>query len=180
MLTAGLTIEDYEKLPDALALNHELVDGELIDVSGNVPKHNLLRDLLLELLRPFARERQLGLMIGEQEFDFDGNAHGPDVAFIRTEKAALLEDRRVQRFVPDLAIEIASPNDRVEDLLKKAQRYRRCGTAEVWIFTLETRTALHYSESGNLLLGENDQFAPEQIPGFSIRIGDLLDRIRFN
>lgn len=30
----GLTIEDFEKLPDALALNHELVDGELVDVLG--------------------------------------------------------------------------------------------------------------------------------------------------
>jgi Uma2 family endonuclease len=179
-VTAGLTIDDYEKLPDALALNHELVDGELIDVSGNVPKHNYLRDILVRLLGDLVEQQRLGRIIAEQEYDFDGNAHGPDVSFIREEKVPLLEDRRVQRFVPDLAIEIASPNDRVEDLLKKAQRYRRCGTAEVWIFTLETRTALHYCENGNLLLGENDQFAPEQIPGFSIRIGDLLDRIRFN
>jgi hypothetical protein len=30
----SLTIEDFETLPGALAHNHELVDGELIDVSG--------------------------------------------------------------------------------------------------------------------------------------------------
>ena len=32
----GITIDDFEKLPDALALNHELVDGELVEVSGNI------------------------------------------------------------------------------------------------------------------------------------------------
>jgi Uma2 family endonuclease len=40
---------------------------------------------------------------------------------------------RVQRFAPDLAIEIVSANDTFEKLATKALRYRRCGTAEVWI-----------------------------------------------
>ncbi|MDQ2899326.1 MAG: Uma2 family endonuclease [Acidobacteriota bacterium] len=61
MATAiGLTIEDFEKLPDALAYNHELVDGELIDVSGNVLEHNCLRELLVVLLLPFVEQRKLG------------------------------------------------------------------------------------------------------------------------
>jgi len=29
----GLTIEEFEQLPNALARNHELVDGRLVDVS---------------------------------------------------------------------------------------------------------------------------------------------------
>jgi len=41
----GLTIDDIEKLPDALALNHELV-------------------------------------LAEQEYDFQGDAHGPDVSYL--------------------------------------------------------------------------------------------------
>ncbi|HEV3331975.1 MAG TPA: hypothetical protein VG096_13380 [Bryobacteraceae bacterium] len=30
----GLTIDDFERLPQEQAKNHELVDGELVDVSG--------------------------------------------------------------------------------------------------------------------------------------------------
>ena len=52
---AGLTIEDFERLPDALARNHELVDGELVDVSGNTGEHNGLRDMLIVLLLPFVK-----------------------------------------------------------------------------------------------------------------------------
>ncbi|MGA2737461.1 MAG: Uma2 family endonuclease [Bryobacteraceae bacterium] len=173
----GLTIDDFERLPDDLARNHELVDGELVDVSGNNPQHNLLRDLLGRLLAAYVEEHRFGIVITEQEYNFDGNAHGPDVTFFNESKRPLLNMRlRVQRFVPDLAIEIVSPNDTLEKLLQKAQRYRQCGTQEVWIFCVETRQVFLFSENRQSILDENDDFRPEPIPGFSIRIGDLLDR----
>src|ERR1039457_5549112 len=86
-----LTIEDFEQLPAALAYNHELVDGELVDVSGNTSYHNGLRDYLIELLRPYVREHSLGRVIAEQEYDFNGNAHGPDVTFVSPHKVPLFE-----------------------------------------------------------------------------------------
>src|SRR5277367_981526 len=105
-IETGITIEDFEHLPYALARNHELVDGELVDVSGSTFSHNDLRDLLVELLRAHVRAHKLGRIISEQEFDFNGNAHGPDVSFIGSAKAQLIDRRRrVQLFVPDLAIE---------------------------------------------------------------------------
>ena len=71
-LVEALTIDDFEKLPQTLALNHELVDGELVDVSGNTAEHNQLRDLLVRLLAPVA-EQLGGIIISEQEFDFGGD-----------------------------------------------------------------------------------------------------------
>ena len=177
-IAAGLTIDDFENLPDALARNHELVDGELVDVCGNTPNHNGLRDLLIELLRPLVRGARLGVVLAEQEYEFAGNAHGPDVSFIGESKSRLIDwDRRVQRFVPDLAIEIASSSDTFEKLMGKAKRYRECGTGEVWLFSIGLRQAVRLSASGQAILEENDAFAPESIPGFSIPIGELLDRI---
>ena len=174
----GLTIEDFEKLPHELAHNHELIDGALIDVSGNTPKHNILRDLLGDILRSSARQKQLGQIIAEQEYDFNGDAHGPDVSFISHSKLHLLDmNRRVQPFVPDLAIEVVSKNDTFYDVLKKAKKYRACGTKEVWVLSLETREAIRYSGEQSVLLDENAELSSEQIPGFSIRLGDLFDRI---
>jgi Uma2 family endonuclease len=176
-MATGLTIDDFERLPEALAHNHELVDGELIDVSGNNPQHNLFRGFLESLLRAHVKQHQFGLVISEQEYDFGGNAHGPDVSFISPSKRPLLNVKlRVQRFVPDLAIEIVSANDTFEMLAKEAQRYRACGTREVWIFSLETRQAFLFSESRRAILDENDEFRPESIPGFAIRIADLLSQ----
>jgi Uma2 family endonuclease len=171
----GLTIEEFEQLPDVLAQNHELVDGELVDVSGNTGGHNKLRDVLVEVLRPFVRQHKLGLIVSEQEFQFDRNAHGPDVSFLGPAAAELFDDRlRVQLFVPDVAVEIASKNDRFESLFAKAYRYRDCGTKEVYVFSIATRQVFVCSQHPIIVLGESQTFSPHQIPGFSIRISDLF------
>jgi Uma2 family endonuclease len=177
-LVSGLTIEDFEKLPDALALNHELVDGALVEVSGNTLIHNRLRDLLIQLLREHVERKKLGEIISEQEFDFDGNVHGPDLSLIGAAKLHLLNEKlRVQRLVPDLTIEIVSQNDKFVALMKKVHRYRNAGTQEVWVFSIEMREAYVFSDQGRAILDEHQQFHSSLIPGFSIRIGDLFDRI---
>ncbi len=176
-LASPLTIDDFERLPDALALNHELVDGKLVDVSGNTLMHNRLRDYLISLLCEYVKKNGLGEVISEQEFDFGGNVHGPDISFFGPQKTALTEDRRrVQRFVPDLAIEIVSENDTFKKLVYKADRYRKCGTREAWIIDIDSRRAFVFSNHRNAILGDDDQFVSPLIPGFSIRIGDLFDR----
>ena len=174
----GLTIDDFEKLPDALALNHELVDGELVEVSGNTMINNRLRDHLNRWLSALVEQGKLGEIISEQEFDYQGNAHAPDVCFVSASKLPLLNPKlRVQRCVPDLAIEIVSENDKFEALMKKAVRYRRCGTKEVWVFSIENRVAFLLNENQRVILDENQEFRSDLIPAFSIRIGDLLDRL---
>jgi len=173
-----LTIEDFEKLPDEAVKHRELVDGELIDVSGNTGEHNELKALIIALLWPLVKAGKLGRVLTEQEYDFRGNAHGPDVSFFGPSKCELYNrKRRVQRFVPDLAIEIVSQNDTFESLMKKARRYRDSGTPEVWILSIETRQAYLMSDRRNLILDENQEFCPENIPGFSIRLAELFDQI---
>src|SRR5450432_133852 len=174
-VTTGSTIEEFEQLPDALAHNKELVDGELVDVSGNIGGHNKLRDVFIELLRPYVRQHGLGLIVSEQEFQFDQNVHGPDITLVSPSKVELFDDQlRVQRFVPDFAIEITSKNDKFETLVAKVLRYRRCRTSEAWIFSIPTRQAFLYSERLTTILFEDQDFQSPLIPGFSIRIADLL------
>jgi Uma2 family endonuclease len=173
-----LSIEDFEQLPDQFAVNHELVDGELVEVAGNTPNHNGLRDLLIVMLFPYVREHKLGRVLGEQEYQFDKNAHGPDVTFFGPEKAKLVNPNlRVQRFVPDLAIEIVSQNEPFAKLLKKVERYRKCGTTEAWIVDIDSRRAFLFSDERDANLDENQPFQSSLIPGFSIRLGDLFDQI---
>jgi len=50
--TTLLAIDDFERLPAEIAKGHQLVDGELVDVSGNNPLHNWLRDYLIAIFLP--------------------------------------------------------------------------------------------------------------------------------
>src|SRR5689334_11193847 len=87
MATAsGLTIDEFERLPLALVKNKELVNGELVDVSGNKGKHNRLRDRLIALLLDLVEGQKHGMVVSEQEFEFEDNAHAPDVAVIAASK----------------------------------------------------------------------------------------------
>lgn len=177
-LVSPLTIDDFEKLPQEQVHDHELVDGELVDVSGNTFDHNALRDLLIAMLLAYVKEHKLGRAVSEQEYEFNGNAHGPDVTFCGPEKAKLFNGRlRVQRFVPDLAVEIVSENDTFKKLVGKLDRYRRCGTEEAWIFDIDSRRAFLFSEDGDAILNEDQQLKSSLIPGISVRLGDLFDQL---
>src|SRR5215831_3383287 len=164
-IVTGLTIEEFEQLPDRLAHNHELIKGELVDVSGNIGNHNRLRDLLVRLMGSYVDEHKLGYIISEQEYDFDGDAYGPDISFFGPEKLKLYDGQlRVQRFVPDLVVEIASRGERFETLMEKIRIYPSCGVKEAFIFSILTRQAFRYSEQPPVILTESQEFRPEQIP----------------
>ncbi|SPF50997.1 conserved hypothetical protein [Candidatus Sulfopaludibacter sp. SbA4] len=174
--TTHLTIDDFERLPAEEAGNYELVDGELVPVSGNNPNNNAIRDLLIERIRPFVLEHGLGKAYAEQEYDFNGNVHAPDVSFFRPDKRPLLNSfKRVQRFVPDLAIEVVSPNDTFAEVLRKKDRYRRCGTEEVWLISPDSREVLVYSARGDRILREDAVLATDLIPGFEIPVKMLFE-----
>ncbi len=123
--------------------------------------------------------RAVGIIVSEQEYDFDGNAHGPNVTLIGADKLHLFDpDRRVQLFVPDLAVEIVSANDKFESLMEKADRYRKCGTKEVWVLSPKTQRAFVQSEDGEAILGRDRMFESKLIHGFAIPLGDLFDRAK--
>ena len=104
-----------------------------------------------------------------------GNAHGPDLSFFGTGKQSLVDlDRRVQRFVPDLAIEIASESDTYDGLLRKKERYRRAGTAEVWLMSVQNREIARYAERQDRILRAKDVLSTELLPGFSIAVEELF------
>ncbi len=170
-----LTIDDFERLPAEMAENHELVDGELVDVSGNSPEHIDIQQYLMELLRPLVRKQKLGKVYPELEYDFLGNAHGPNVSFFGATKAALLNrKKRVQRFVPDLAIEIASVSDTYEGLLNKKDRYLKAGTKEVWLMSAESREVRVCGQGADRILRGADVLSTPLIPGFSITVDELF------
>src|ERR1035437_4217867 len=173
--TTSLTIDDFERLPADSVRHHELVDGELIDVSGNTARHNIVRDRLLWHLMDWAKAQAAGDVIAEQDYDFLGNAHGPDVSIFGPDKQVLLDlDKRVQRFVPDLAIEVASASDTYDSLLRKKERYRRAGTTEVWLISAENAEIAIYGPDRDRILRAGDTLSSEVLPGFAIAVNDLF------
>lgn len=173
--TTSLTIDDFERLQSEEAENCELVDGELVPMSSGTFEHNSTRDLILVRAHPFVFERRLGIIVAEQEYQFGDNAHAPDVSFFGSAKLPLLDPKkRVQRFVPDLAVEIVSPSDTASALWRKKDRYRACGTSEVWIVFPESREVQIFADSGDRILRGSAEVSTVLIPGFKITVDELF------
>lgn len=176
MILDGLTFEDFESLPRDLAMHAEIEGGRLIRRSANTLAQNRIRCALAFLLMPLARSANAGAIITTQAFAFAGEMYAPQISLIGADDFNKQQpDKRIQRFVPKLAIEIASESESVNRLLRKAVRYRTCGTQEVWLFLPETRQALHMTPARQVLLNAGDRFEPESVPGVSLTIGEVLD-----
>ena len=80
----------------------------------------------------------------------------------------------MQAFVPDLAIEVASSSDLFNGLLRKKERYRRGGTAEVWLVSPDTYEVYVYSANGDRILHSGDTITSPLLPGFSLALDDLF------
>src|SRR5262249_8956486 len=140
--------------------------------------HGKLRDWALVLLLPYVLHHRLGDVLSGQAYDFAGNAEAPDVSFYGVDKALSCNDNlRVQRFVPDLAIEVVSPKDEFEGLMRKRDRYRKCGTREVWIISPDSLEVYIFADEGDRILRLDSQLSTPLIPGWQIPVKKLFERI---
>lgn len=65
-------------------------------------------------------------------------------------------------------------NDTFAELVRKKNRYRRCGTREVWIISQEPQEVSIYTDHGNHMLKEQDELWTDLIPSFSTSVAKLF------
>jgi len=161
-------------------LRFELIDGELIEMSGPGGTHGRIAIRLGSYLFIFAEENELGIVTGETGYhprDDRYNLLLPDVAFISFEQAP---DPFPEKFVPtmpDIAVEIRSPSNSLAEMREKAQRYLRHGSSLVWIIMPANQSVeIHRSHSPVETLEIGDTLSGDDIlPGFALALRRLFD-----
>lgn len=156
----------------------ELVDGQLRS-SPTGHRHGRVCTRLGARLRTFAEEHQLGCVL-DSSTGFrlpGGNIRVPDVTFIA--KGRYPGEQVPEGFgdrIPDLVVEVLSPDDRSRDILEKVGEYLQAGVHLVWVIDLKGRTAaVHSSSPGVRRLGPDDWLeGGDVLPGFRCRLADLI------
>jgi Uma2 family endonuclease len=105
----------------------------------------------------------------------------PDAAFVRVER--LPSDAEIEKRVeiaPDIAVEVASPTDRIGDVSRKVMRYLAAGSRYVWLVDPASRTVTVYEPGGQArVLGLNDELTGgDVIPGFRIPVASIFPKPR--
>jgi len=132
------TVEDYMKLPEGTRA--ELIEGEILMSPSPKFIHQRTVSNLHVGLRQFVDARRLGVVV-DAPMDVHlpgGEIVQPDVIFVASEHRAIVQDWI--RGVPDLVIEVISPESIERDRIVKREIYARSGVREYWIVDSAERT----------------------------------------
>lgn len=179
MATATAREPTIDEAPSTDAL-YEVVGNQIVekDVSAYA---TWIASLLTQELGPYTRTQRLGIVITEMLFILNRELplkRRPDVAFVSKEKWPFGQPPPPAGdwdLVPDLAVEVVSPNEKFHKVLAKMQEYFSAGVGEVWIVSPESRLIQDYRSPDELqTFRETDQLTCALFPGWSFPVAELL------
>ena len=172
-LKGPATIDDLLQCPKD-GRKYELVDGEIL-VSPAGFRHAEVAIKIAHIIATYLDAFPIGKVLGDNlgiAFP-NGNLRSPDVTFVRNEKLpAGKSPVGFGEFIPDLAIEVLSPHDSLQEVGRKIGEFLECGVPLVWLVDPARETVTVYrSLSQTEQLGSNDIISAESVlPGFSCLI----------
>lgn len=132
-----MTVQDLLEWPEGDGYRYELVEGALVRMAGSGNEATTIALAVASELRAHAVPRRLGVVTGaDGVYKFPGAETGlvPDAGYYSAERRVLISDRtKPLPFAPDLAVEVASPEQRPGELAAKARLYLSGGTRLVWV-----------------------------------------------
>jgi Uma2 family endonuclease len=175
-----LSLDDFLRNPPE---NSEWIDGQLIDKRTMTLRHSTIQSQIATYWNNHATAtNQGGRALTEAPCRTQNQGRRPDVAYL---PQALYQQYGQVASLPQsfpLIAEIASPDDRAEDLFAKADEYLDSGCDEVWIVFPEARFILvkARTKQGNIgqwqALGLGQTIATQHgLPGFQCQVDDLIN-----
>jgi Uma2 family endonuclease len=158
----------------------ELVRGEVIELPPPVKPHGVICLNVGRMLGNYTFERGSGYVACNDtgvilERDPD-TVRGPDVALYEDATTFAELHPKYGEVPPRLAVEVLSPNDRANKVLRKINDYLRCGVGLVWVVDPESRTVtVHRPGQSQVEYGAEQELTGEDVlPGFRCLIGDFF------
>jgi Uma2 family endonuclease len=180
-----LTVEQFLQSPEYLGQDsldgsprqYELDEGELIEMPSANVRHNYLSSELQFYMKSFLKQEKLGQVLAETDVRLDSNTvYRPDVVYWDAEHFAAIDQGTVPvQVIPQLVVEIASPSNSYQELLRRATKYRRAGVHTVLIVNDDPLDIQIFEPSGRRFVNLGESLTlPELLPGFSVEAAQLL------
>lgn len=165
---------------------YEIVNGELIDMGNSGAKHGYIAIILSSALFAVVIAQKLGALFDSSTaFKMkSGNKRSPDISFFAKERLQGLEELPTGFLegAPDLAIEVLSPGNTIEEIDDKLVEYFENGARLVWVINPNQHYVLVYrsAQEPDRLLKRSDSLDGEDVvPSFSLPVADLFQRLSF-
>ena len=177
-----LTADEFLRLCEQRVIKGELVKGVVQETVSAGGEHGEVAAGMTGELRSHVRPRRLGRVatsdVGVRLERDPDTVREPDVAFFSAENLPL--DVKVRGFyevVPDLVVEVVSPNDSPQYVADRVAMWLGHGVRLVWVVYPVARTvAAHQSEGPAVIYTEDDELdGGSVLPEFRCPVRDILD-----
>lgn len=179
------TDEEFMALPQD-GHRYEIVNGELVDMGNSGALHGYICSLLLAALASYVLPKKLGVILDSSTaFKMkNGNRRSPDISFFAKERLQGMTELPSGFLdgAPDLAVEVLSPGNTVEEMHDKLVEYFENGTRLAWIIHPSEHYVLVYrsaQEPDRLLKSVDSLDGEEVIPEFTLPVADLFQQLSF-
>lgn len=175
-----LSAEDLFTLPDD-GVRRELLDGELVEMSPTGPGHARVMVRVAHHLLVDVEPHNLGEVfagdLGVILRRHPDRVRAPDVCFFARERipSGGFPEGYVE-IVPDLIVEIVSPNDKAAEVQEKIQEWLHAGARLVWAIYPGTRQVMAYQGRGAVRVYEETDTLDggPVLPDFSCPLAKLF------
>lgn len=175
-----ITIAEFETFladhPDGL---YELINGQIVE-RRTTEQQGVLVGVIGAMIRLYLNSRndRVGIVAAYPRYQPQADGDNdllPCVAFRRTEGAAVTSG--AVQGVPDLAVEIKSPDDQIKQMRQKAQIYLEHGTAIVWLVYPDEEIIEVYTPDNDIqLLKRGDTLSGgDVLPNFTLDVDTVFD-----
>jgi Uma2 family endonuclease len=174
---------EIEHLPENADKRLELIDGVIVEMASSSQQNTVIAGRVIYFFNAFVIPRDLGYVSGADSgyTITETNAYQPDVAFIS--KLQHTELKGVEFPVaPDLAVEVISPREGSNDVMKKVRRYLQSGTQIVWTIYPDDRAVYVWtlspdgSPQAQAFEGDDTLDGGKVLPGFTLKVGEIFPK----
>jgi Uma2 family endonuclease len=171
--------EAVSKHPDA---QYEIVNDQYVELPPMSTSATVVASRLMRKLGAFADSRQLGEVVAQPLFPMAPGTktrRRPDVAFVsnaRWPKDRPLPNTDPWPVTPELAIEVVSPTDLVEELFTKLMEYFQVSVNQVWVVFPKQRLNQVYQSLTSVhgLTSSDELDGGDLLPGFRLPVTFLF------
>lgn len=174
------TEDDAVRLAERSGILCELIDGVLVEKPMG-SYESVLAATLIQLMAPYLAKNPVGVVMGADGMLRlqPGKVRAPDAAVLKWNQFPnrRAPKDRVWSLTPDLAVEVLSDSNTKREIDQKLDEYFAKGTQVAWIIDPEKRSAVIFRSRTNAELIDDTGMLDggTVLPGFTLRLGDLLD-----
>ncbi len=173
------TVDEFDhfiNLSENEARRFELIDGEIVEKMPTF-LHSFIVSVLMLAIGKYLEQHPLAWVLPELRSQLPNDADNaliPDVSVVLK-----LEGRKVIRqhapYMPEIAIEVQSPNQSEASLITKAQAYLNHGAQMVWVVLIDKQAVFVLTAAGQQLIPRDGVLnGGDVLPGFSLLVESLF------